>query len=152
MNDQRDSVLASPAEAAVTLQSWDGVRLDEAHLLMNALMLEAEAPRLQATNHLSSLGPPLFPLISSPLPTPPHSIFQVVSGRHQVEIWDEVPASRLDPMFKTFRSVLAHELGQRFLLKGTPNEHVLLALKMSPFIDTGPRLLLTTCYYLLTCY
>jgi hypothetical protein len=49
--------------------------------------------------------------------------------------------SRLDAMFKLFRQTFAEEANQRFKLKGTPDEHTLLCLKMNPFLDmssTGP--------------
>ena len=62
---------------------------------------------------------------------------QVVSGRGDSESWDEVPALRLSSMFRDFRSIFSEELKTRFKLDGTPDEHVLLSLKMSPFIDTS---------------
>mmetsp|Transcript_6900 Transcript_6900/g.22669 ORF Transcript_6900/g.22669 Transcript_6900/m.22669 type:complete len:246 (-) Transcript_6900:100-837(-) len=105
-NAQFESVLASPAEVSAILQSHDGTRLDEAHLLMMALVQQMEAPRLQ-----------------------------VVSGRGPTESWDEVAAARLDPIFKEFRSIFTEQATARFSLKGTPNEHVLLCIKMSPFVD-----------------
>ena len=48
-----------------------------------------------------------------------------------------VPALRLSSMFRDFRSIFSEELKTRFQLDGTPDEHVLLSLKMSPFIDTS---------------
>ena len=39
---------------------------------------------------------------------------QVVSGRAGSESWDDISANRLDDMFKTFRSVFAQQLADRF--------------------------------------
>lgn len=63
----------------------------------------------------------------------------MVSGRGNLETWDETTAARLNSMFRTFRKEFAQQLADRFKLKGTPNEHVLLCLKMNPFIDTSPE-------------
>jgi len=108
LNAQFESVLASPAETSAILQVHDGTRLEEAYDCLQVIVEQAEAPRVQ-----------------------------VVSGRGAAESWAEVPATRLDPMFKDFRSIFASECNTRFKLKGTPDEHVLLALKMNPFIDTS---------------
>ena len=109
-NAQFESCLVSPAEVSGLLQSHDGLGLEEAQLLMITLAQQTEAPRMQ-----------------------------VVSGRGASESWDEVPASRLHQMFKDFRSIFVEEANTRFSLKGTPNEHILLTLKMSPFVDTSPE-------------
>ena len=109
LNCQYESVLASPAEVSALLQSHDGTRLEEAHTFMATLAQTMETPRLQ-----------------------------VVSGRGQSESWDEIPATRLNQMFKDFRRIFVEQATQRFQLNGTPNEHVLLCLKMSPFIDSSP--------------
>ena len=107
-NAQFESVLTSPAEVSAMLQSHDGCRLEEAQLFMLTLTQQMEAPRLQ-----------------------------LVSGRGSTESWDEVPASRLNQMFKDFRTIFSEEANKRFSLKGTPDEHILLCLKMSPFVDTS---------------
>ena len=44
-------------------------------------------------------------------------------------------ASRLHPMLQEFRRIFVQEANTRFHLKGTPNEHVLLCLKMNPLVD-----------------
>ena len=109
INRQWESVLESPAEVSALLQSHDGTRLEEAHMLVVTLGQSMEAPRLQ-----------------------------VVTGRGVTESWEEMPATRLDAMFRDFRRIVAEEANTRFCLKGTPNSHILLALKMSPFIDASP--------------
>ena len=109
-NAQFESCLVSPAEVSAMLQSHDGCRLEEAQLFMLTLVQQMEAPRMH-----------------------------VVSGRGMTESWDEVPVSRLHPMFKDFRSIFAEEANTRFSLKGVPDEHILLCLKMSPFVDTSPE-------------
>ena len=108
LNRQWESMLAHPAEVSALLQSHDGTRLEEAHLFMMSLAQVMELPRVQ-----------------------------LVSGRGPTESWDEVPAARLDQMFKDFRRIFVDQANTRFSLKGTPNEHILLALKMSPFVDTS---------------
>lgn len=62
---------------------------------------------------------------------------QLVQGRGNFESWEDYPGSRLHNMFKEFRKVVAQELVKRFKLRGTPNEHMLLCLKLNPFIDTS---------------
>ena len=109
VNAQFESVLSHAAEVSALLQSHDGTRLEEAQLFMITLAQVMEAPRIQ-----------------------------VVSGRGESESWDEMSASRLHPMFQDFRSIFVQEANARFHLKGTPNEHVLLCLKMNPFIDHAP--------------
>ena len=108
LNRQWESVLSHPAEVSGLLQSHDGTRLEEAQLFMLTLSQVMELPRIQ-----------------------------LVSGRGAAESWNEVPATRLDPMFKSFRRIFVVEAATRFKLKGTPSEHVLLCLKMSPFVDTS---------------
>ena len=63
---------------------------------------------------------------------------EIVSGRVDTEVWKEVNASSLAPMFKTFRKEFAAQLTKRFNLDSTPTKHVLLALKMNPSLATGP--------------
>ena len=41
-------------------------------------------------------------------------------------------------MFRTFREIFSEEANRRFNLKGTPDEHTLLCLKMNPFLDMSP--------------
>ena len=109
VNAQFESVLSHAAEVSALLQSHDGTRLEEAQLFMLTLAQVMEAPRIQ-----------------------------VVSGRGESESWDEISASRLHPMLQEFRKIFVQEANARFQLKGTPNEHVLLCLKMNPFIDHAP--------------
>lgn len=69
---------------------------------------------------------------------------EVVSGRNHTEVWKEVNAAGLPSMFKTFRTVFASQLCDRFHLDSTPDKHTLLALKMHPAINTAldsPQLL-----------
>lgn len=108
MNSQWESCLATPADVSAILQTHDKVRLDCAYLLMHTLLAQLEAPRLQ-----------------------------VVQGRASFESWEEFPVSRLHNMFKEFRKVMVQELVDRFKLRGTPNEHVLLCFKLNPFLETG---------------
>ena len=108
MNRHWESVLTPAAEVSALLQTHDGVSLEEAHMFMDALFKAMSAPRLQ-----------------------------IVSGRDNEETWKDVMGSSLNPMFQKFRSVFATEAAKRFKLTGTPNEHILLALKMSPFVDTS---------------
>lgn len=107
LNRQLESVLTSPAEVSALMQSHDGCRLEEAHLHLLTLTLQMAAPRLQ-----------------------------VVSGRGESESWDEIPAARLQPMIRDFRTIFFEQANTRFRVMGTPDEHVLLCLKMSPFVDT----------------
>ena len=108
MNRHWESVLTPAAEVSALLQTHDGVSLEEAHMFMAALFKAMSAPRLP-----------------------------IVSGRDNEESWNIVMGSSLNPMFQNFRSIFVKEAAKRFKLTGTPNEHILLALKMSPFVDTS---------------
>ena len=108
MNRHWESVLTPAAEVSALLQTHDGVSLEEAHMFMDALFKAMSAPRLQ-----------------------------IVSRRDNEETWKDVMGSSLNPMFQKIRSIFATEAAKRFKLTGTPNEHILLALKMSPFVDTS---------------
>ena len=63
----------------------------------------------------------------------------IPSGHGASEVWTDTSAAKLNPMFKTFREVLAQQLNSRFQIDGAPDEHTLLALKMNPGIDTSPE-------------
>jgi hypothetical protein len=52
LNNQWETVLATPAETSAVLQSHDGTRLDEAHLILVAAVEQAEATRLQVVLYL----------------------------------------------------------------------------------------------------
>jgi hypothetical protein len=69
--------------------------------------------------------------------------FEIISGRDADESWKEVSAQSLPMMFQTFRKILAKQMTDRCKLNTTPPNHILLALKMHPAINTdkdGPQL------------
>lgn len=107
-NSQWESCLAPLADVSALLQGHDNIRLEQGFLFLMTLLNQFESNRLQ-----------------------------LVSGRANMETWDDVSVLRLKGMFRTFRKEVAEQLNSRFKLKGTPNEHVLLCLKLNPFIDTS---------------
>uniref|UniRef100_A0A7S0QAH5 Uncharacterized protein n=1 Tax=Coccolithus braarudii TaxID=221442 RepID=A0A7S0QAH5_9EUKA len=91
LNNQWESMLSHPGETSALLQTHKGVDLDDGFLMMRILKEMADAPRVH-----------------------------VISGRGDNEIWDEIRADKLDPMFKTFRDVFSKQLNQRFHVSTTP--------------------------------
>jgi hypothetical protein len=66
----------------------------------------------------------------------------LVSGAGEKEVWKDVHEASLDPMFRTYRRIMAEQLDQRFKLSGHPGREVLLCLKLNPLVDTSATSLL----------
>lgn len=63
------------------------------------------------------------------------TVLQVVRGVGESESWDDEHVDDLPSMFKLQMELMANELHTRFLR--SPSKHTLLALKMSPTVDTN---------------
>ena len=108
LNAYWESCLSFAGETSALLQTHKGVGLDDAYLLMYTL---------KSMNDKSKM--------------------QVVSGRGAKESWDEVRVDRIPAMFQRFRQIFSEQIDKRFSVhNGVPSDHVLLALKMNPTIDT----------------
>ena len=111
-NDIFESLLDRPREITILCQDnpqgyGEGMDLGEAFVSVEAMRDEAIADRVE-----------------------------LVSGRGDSEVWTQVAAKSLPPMFQTFRKVLSEQLTKRYNLDTTPDRQTLLALKMHPAINT----------------
>ena len=106
---QLQSVLQDPYEAQMLWQKQEGVGLSLGY-------------RMAITMHTAATAKTL----------------EIVSGEGDTEEWKAANVNTLPKFLQVFRSIFAEQLDLRLKVKGCPDKHVLLALRMDPTVDTSP--------------